>query len=450
VNFTYFKTKAISSAVASTIAFTRTRSRKPFCEDVTQSSRRGNNLCFRLVRYPVLSLAGLLTLGAVQLSAGPASSDTIHLESNSTAGNSIFTYTFNFTSPPVLTSTTPAGGIGVFDPTFALGPFDSDQNLIENSSGTLLFAVNSGSNSVAVFNIYPDGVLIPVNGSPFPSGGSDPVSLGLRGDTLVVVNKDQDPAQAGTSAGAVLPNYTTFNVSPSGQLTPVRDSTVSVAYGSSPSQALIASQGNVVIGADFLGGLLQSFSLDPNGALDQNLPQALPNSIFTGLTGGHLPLGMRTHPFLPILYVDLTFINEVAVYTYDPRGQLTFVRAVPDAGAAPCWAIVNHAGTHLYVTNTGDGSIEVYSLADPLNPKEVQHFVMDSNNGGHVFSTVIDHSDGWIYVSSEQDTSTAAVSANAFHTLKVAADGTLSEPFSPTVLPVTSTPPVRVQGITVF
>ena len=61
-----------------------------------------------------------------------------------------------------------------------------------------------------------------------------------------------------------------------------------------------------------------------------------------------------------------------------------------------------------------------------------------------------DHSDEWIYVSAEQSSSTASVSANAFHTLKVGPDGTLSEPFLPTVLPVTSTPPVRVQGITVF
>jgi hypothetical protein len=220
--------------------------------------------------------------------------------------------------------------------------------------------------------------------------------------------------------------------------------------GSSPSQALIASQGDVVFGADFLGGLLQSFKLDENGALDQNLPTALPNSIFTGLTGGHLPLGMRTHPFLPILYVDITPVSKVAVYTYDHQGRLNFVHAVGDAGAAPCWTVVNHAGTYLFVTNTGDNSIEVYSLADPLNPTEVQHFVMDSNNGGAVFSTVIDRSDNWLYVSSEQSSASASVAANAFHTLKIGDDGMLSEPFAPTALPVTSTPAVRVQGITVF
>ena len=405
-------------------------------------------MSFRFVRYPVLSLAGFLTVAAFQISAAPA--DTIYLESNSTAGNSIFAYTFNFTSAPVLKSTTPAGGIGVFDPTFALGPFDSDQNLIENANGTLLFAVNSGSNTIAVFQIAADGSLSPVNGSPFPSGGSDPVSVGLKGNTLAVVNKAQDPAQAGTAAGAALPNYTTFNVSSSGELTPVHNSTVSVAAGSSPSQALVASQHDVIFGADFLGGLLQSFTLDGNGALDQNLPTALPSSIFTGLTGGRLPLGMRTHPFLPILYVDITPVSKVAVFTYDSHGNLEFVRTVDDPGTAPCWAVVNHTGTYLYVTNTGDNSIGVYSLADRLNPTEVQHFVMASDNGGAVFSTVIDRSDNWLYVSSEQSASGASVTANAFHTLKIDANGLLSEPFAPTVLPVTSSPAVRVQGITVF
>jgi DNA-binding beta-propeller fold protein YncE len=398
-------------------------------------------------RYSACLLSGLATLAAIQSpvsSAAPA--DVIYLESNSTAGNSIFAYGFNFTSSPILLSTTPAGGIGVYDPSFALGPFDSDQNLIEDASGTMLFAVNSGSNTVAVFHIQPDGNLLAVNGSPFPSGGSDPVSLGLKDDVLAVVNKDQDPAQNGN---LVLPNYTSFHVLPGGVLVSVAQSTVSVAYGSSPSQALMASQGAFVFGADFLGGMLQSFRLDPQGHLNQNLPEALPDSIFAGLTGGHQPLGMRTHPTLPILYVDITPVSEVAVYSYDENGQLSFVRTVSDSGMAPCWAVVNHAGTRLYATNTGDNSIAVYDLADPLNPVQIQHFVMASTTGA-AFSTVIDHSDSWIYVSSEQSSASATAAANAFHALKVAADGTLTEPFPPTVLPVSGATPVRVQGITVF
>ena len=388
----------------------------------------------------------LMALAVVIAARTPAwSADVIYLESNSTAANSVFAFKFDFTKAPTLISTTPAGGIGVFDKTFALGPFDSDQNLIENLEGTLLFAVNSGSNSIAVFRINSDGSLTAVDGSPFPSGGSDPVSLGLNGTILTVVNKDQDPAQ---NDNLVLPNYTTFSVSRNGALTPIPGSTVSVAYGSSPSQALIASRGSVVFGADFLGGLLQSFRLDEDGRLRQNLPQALPDSVFTGQTAPHGPLGMRTHPHLPILYVDITLINEVAVYTYDRRGNLSFVRAVADSGAAPCWAVVNHAGTRLYATNTGDNSIEVYDLTDPFNPVDIQHFVMESTTGAP-FSTVINESDQWLFVTSEQSTATATTAANAFHTLKVGADGMLTEPFPPSVLPIGGSVPVQAQGITV-
>ena len=388
----------------------------------------------------------LMALAIVIAARTPAwSADVIYLESNSTAGNSVFAFKFDFTKAPTLISITPAGGIGVFDKTFALGPFDSDQNLIENPEGTMLFAVNSGSNSIAVFLINSDGSLTAVDGSPFPSGGSDPVSLGLNGTILTVVNKDQDPAQ---NDNLVLPNYTTFSVSRNGALTPIPGSTVSVAYGSSPSQALIASRGSVVFGADFLGGLLQSFRLDEDGRLRQNLPQALPDSVFTGQTAPHGPLGMRTHPHLPILYVDITLINKVAVYTYDRRGNLSFVRTVADSGAAPCWAVVNHAGTRLYATNTGDNSIEVYDLTDPFNPVDIQHFVMEGTTGAP-FSTVINESDQWLYVSSEQSTATSTTAANAFHTLKVGADGMLTEPFPPTVLPIGGSVPVEAQGITV-
>jgi Lactonase, 7-bladed beta-propeller len=296
-----------------------------------------------------------------------------------------------------------------------------------------------------VFRITPDG-LQAVEGSPFASGGSDPVSLGLKGDILTVVNKDQDPAQ---NANLVQPNYTTFRVWPNGALTAIGHSTVSVAYGSSPSQALIASRGPFVFGADFLGGLLQSFRVDEDGRLRQNPPRALPDFVFTDQTAGHMPLGMRTHPDRSILYVDITPISEVAVYRYDESGRLSFLRTVSDSGIAPCWAIVNHTGTRLYATNTGDNSISVYDLTDPLNPAEIQHFGMADTTGA-AFSTVIDDSDEWIYVSSEQSSATATTAANAFHTLKVNSDGTLTEPFSPTVLPIRSTVPVRAQGIAVL
>jgi DNA-binding beta-propeller fold protein YncE len=120
---------------------------------------------------------------------------------------------------------------------------------------------------------------------------------------------------------------------------------------------------------------------------------------------------------------------------------------VDDSGNGPCWAIVNHSGTRLYAINTGDNSVAVYDLRDPWKPKELQHFVM-ADTTGNPFSAVIDDSDRFIYVSSEVGSASATPSANAIHTLKVSADGTLTEPFAPTVLPISGV--ARAQGVAVF
>jgi 6-phosphogluconolactonase (cycloisomerase 2 family) len=134
-------------------------------------------------------------------------------------------------------------------------------------------------------------------------------------------------------------------------------------------------------------------------------------------------------------------------FQYNEEGRLQFVKTVADPGAGPCWAIVNHRGTRLYAINTGDTSVAVYDITQALSPKLLQHFAMTVTSG-NPFSAVIDDSDQFIYVSGEQSSATSSASANAIHTLKVAADGTLSEPFAPTVLPISGL--TRAQGVAVF
>ena len=58
----------------------------------------------------------------------------------------------------------------------------------------LLFAVNGGSNTIAVFHILADGGLRAVEGSPFASRGVNPVGIGLRGDFTTRGIFDNGPA----------------------------------------------------------------------------------------------------------------------------------------------------------------------------------------------------------------------------------------------------------------
>ena len=111
-----------------------------------------------------LRLAALLAVPVIfGAAASPAwSFDVVYAESNSTAGNSILSFRNDGSGALRFLSSTPAGGIGVFDPSFALGPFDSDQEIILSADKSRLFAVNGGSDSVSVFNVAAE--LLPREG----------------------------------------------------------------------------------------------------------------------------------------------------------------------------------------------------------------------------------------------------------------------------------------------
>ena len=412
------------------------------------------NWTYSRKRFPMFAAAFLILIPAsvraddADQQDGPPSG-VVYVESNVgvAGGNSVLAFRRdgqgNLT--PLQGSPFLTGGTGVFDTSLQLGPFDSDQNVIANPEHTLLFAVNAGSNTIAVFHILSDGSLVPVDGSPFPSGGINPVSVGLKDGILTVVNKDQDPNQ---NTAASLPNYTTFRVTPKGKLIPVRHATVEVAFGISPSQALTTPSAPVVFSTDFLGGLVESFVIQPDGRLFRNQPQTLPDSEFAGTNAPHLPLGLAVHPQFPFLYVGFTPISRVGVYQYDAVGGLTFLRTVADSGAAVCWLTVNKAGTRLYASNTGDNSISVFDLTDPSTPVEIQHVKL--NGVGSSFQFALSTDGQFLHVIDQRAGASVPLGqGNSLHVLLVNPDGTLSEVASS---PTTLTLPAgtRPQGVVAF
>jgi DNA-binding beta-propeller fold protein YncE len=414
---------------------------------IAAAGGRGQRLSRTCLR--ATGLAALLILGALlgwapreSSAQAPRARNIVYVESNDPAGNAIFAFArgADGSLTPLPGSPFPAGGTGVSFTT-ALGPFDSDQEVIVNPAQTLLFAVNGGSDTIAVFNIHDDGSLTPVDGSPFWSGGSNPVSVGLAGDILCVVNKDEDPGHP----GQFLPNYTSMRVSAGGQLTPIRNSTVTEDLGSDPSQALVSPDGTLLFGADFLGGLLRTFRIEASGRLSPRDIQPLPPAEFADTGAPPLPLGLAVHPTQNLLYVDFVTINRIGIYRYSKQGALTFLRTVPDSGKAACWALVNKAGTRLYASNTGDSSISVYDISrDPTEPVEIQHVKL--NTTGACFQFKLDSTEKFLHVVTQGGSATSPQTANGLNVLSVAADGTLTEvPSSPTILPVG--PMVRPQGV---
>jgi len=142
---------------------------------------------------PSLALESLESR-AMMSASGPSTGTFVYIESNNPAKgqNAILVYKENagtgaLTAVPGGKYLT--GGTGQRNAGPALGPDDSDKEIIASPDGHYLFAVNQGSDSISVFDIKSDDSLKLLNGKPFNSGGTQPVSLSISNDRLYVTNR---------------------------------------------------------------------------------------------------------------------------------------------------------------------------------------------------------------------------------------------------------------------
>jgi hypothetical protein len=362
------------------------------------------------------ALLTLLILLVTSLGAAPyavAQLNLVYVEGNVSNGSGNIVLGFNNDGAGNLTplpgSPFNTGGIGVTGK-FSDVQFDSDGELVTDSAGTLLFAVNGGSNTVAAFAVGANGILSAVAGSPFPSNGQDPVSLALRehtyanGDSLlVVVNKNSDPLQSG---GA--PNYTTFETSSSGAMTLNSGSQFTLPVGTSPGQVLTRPGARAqFFGIEFMNDKVVAYKVSKAGLLTEVSED----------NAGNVTLGGVLHPKLSGIYVGLPGINQISVNKYDSAGNLSIVRKISNPGVLVCWLGMNAAGTRLYSGETGSGSVTVYDTTNPGSPTQLQHFVL-SPTGSLPAHLKVDPSGKFLYVVDR---------LGSLHVLDIDGGGMLSE-----------------------
>ncbi|QEH39243.1 Lactonase, 7-bladed beta-propeller (plasmid) [Aquisphaera giovannonii] len=355
------------------------------------------------------------------------------------------------------------GGTGLANPQGLLGPDDSDKEVIASPDGHLLFAVNQGSDSVAVFRVRRDGSLDLVNNRPVGSGGTQPVSLSIANGRLYVVNRGNEvQGQAGT----VAPSITVFKIGPLGTLRQDVAATTSLRQGLSPSQLLISSRSNLAFLDTFTPPPLNSVPganevVPYRISADGKLVPAPGGGVGAPVTPPLL-LGLAEHPTRNIIYAGLTGAGRVGVFTYDGGGNLKLAGTAPVEGGAPCWSLVGPDGRFLYTVDTGTNSVGVFSLADPLRPAQVQEFALGGpqNPSGNPsdprettdFEFALDPTGDALYVINHStDAAGHFPQGNALHVLTVAADGTLSEGAgSPRFLPPGIPAGAAPQGVAVI
>src|SRR6516165_11363020 len=327
------------------------------------------------------------------------------------------------------------------------GPFDLDQNLMLSADTHRLFVTNGGSDSIAIFGIFDDGSLQPVPGSPFSSGGKNPVSISLAGDKLYVANKNDDPSRYMSGSK---PNYTGFRIEANGRLTPIRGSTVELeTLWRSPTQALVVDE-KFIYDGDFGSfcvparvaqwgeelrkdrpTLISSMRIKPDGSLEQLPPLKAPKGAFEGgpdTTGGDKPLmfGLRAHPTKKPVYVSYVTGDRLGVYEYDDSGRLNFIGRISNSGKLICWIVINKAGTRAYTTHNASHTLSAYDLSNPRKPVEMT--AIDLKAHGHPYKLALSSDDNWLcIVKTRTFKETPIGDGSVLNVLRVLPDGTVKE-----------------------
>jgi 6-phosphogluconolactonase (cycloisomerase 2 family) len=314
---------------------------------------------------------------------------------------------------PLLGSPFFTAGTGVGTPPSGDADWDSDGEVAINAAGTLLFAVNGHTNTIAAFNLNADGSLTHVAGSPFASNGPQPASIAYKDNALgggvsemVVVNKDSDPLQTPTA-----PNYTSFTVSSTGVLTFNSGSTFTLPAGASPAMAIMRRGAPTgFFGIEFMAGTISSYKMTRLGIMSITNSVAMPGPTPVGV-------GAVLHPTVKGLYLTLPADHQVEVYGYDTTGKLGAVGNANNQGLAICWDAVNATGTRLYTSETTSGTITVYDLTNTKKPVQLQHITV-SGTGPLPTHMKVDPTGKFLYVLDR---------LGVVHIFDILADGTVNE-----------------------
>jgi 6-phosphogluconolactonase len=220
---------------------------------------------------------------------------------------------------------------------------DSQSALVVNAQGTVLFAVNPGSNDISSMAINEDGSL-DLRDGPVSSRGVEPASLALRDDLLYVANKGDaiDP-----------PNYSGFIVGGDGTLTRIKRR-IGLAFGDNPTQVLFTPDGRTLIGIRFGSGGLDCYKVKPNGRL----------RFRTQLNDQPGPFAAAFNPVAneQLIVADPRLPGALS-YVMREDGSLGPIAAVSNRPErAACWIVVHSDGLRAWVSNTGSNSLSLYTI----------------------------------------------------------------------------------------
>jgi 6-phosphogluconolactonase (cycloisomerase 2 family) len=273
--------------------------------------------------------------------------NAVYTQTNNTHANAIVVFTRHANGKLTFRQRVLTGGKGaVNQPPFNFVVVDSSESIRLSPNGKMLFAVNSGDNSVSSFVVTASGLHLVSHRS---SGGSFPVSLALSGHLLYALNE-----KSGTISG--------LKVAANGNLTSIPGSTQSLhtsGPGAAAAQIGFSPGGKVINVTERGTNFIDTFRVGANGkpgaAVATSTPAADRNPFgFTYQGATHLivtnadaadPAGMFTHSTVSSYQLGSSLANPLSPIS----------SSVASGGAASCWVVLTKDQRYAFVANTGSG-----------------------------------------------------------------------------------------------
>jgi 6-phosphogluconolactonase len=280
-------------------------------------------------------VAGLVALAALALAgsafAAPGGAGAVYTLTNSPFGNAVAVFDRAGDGSLAAAGTYATGGSGTGA---GLG---SQGAVVLSADGGRLYAVNAASNTIAAFDVRPDGL---VRQNVVPSGGTLPIGLTTHGNLVYAVNAGGTPTISGFTAGK-------------DGLTPLAGSTRALSPGAAgPAQVSFTPDGRVLVVTEKASNSIDTFVVDADGYAGA---PAIHPSI------GATPFGFDFDNRGNLLVSDAG--GAASSYAVSSAGDVSVITApVLTHQAAPCWLVATKNGRYAYTANAGAGTISGFSV----------------------------------------------------------------------------------------
>jgi hypothetical protein len=211
----------------------------------------------------------------------------------------------------------------------------------------LLYAVDFGSSSFAIYRKHPDGTLTRLNDKPVPSQGNSPCSLCVSDGILYVVN------QGVRSSGAKAePSLAVFAIEGE-NVHYLLGSSFKFQRGESPTQAIVNRQGTVlaVPSVRARGSLLHCYKINASAASGAGLLTEFENSPFAITDTGYGFGSVWKSDGKTLFMTNAIGSGSVVRLNVDASSGRIAERARATTPGNACWSALDRGDKKLYVAN---------------------------------------------------------------------------------------------------